>query len=81
VSATSVHIAPLRVKGRPPEFGTISTGKWKAFCVCNPTNDVGVLESYNGIPQLGVTCTVPTFTASGDYSIGVACYHWSPLTK
>ena len=56
-------------------------GKWKAFCVCNSTNDVGVLESFNGIPNLGITCTVPTFTAAGDYFGGAPCSDWSPLTK
>jgi hypothetical protein len=64
-----------------PPFGTIGTGKWKAFCVCNSTNQVGALESFNGIPNLGLTCTVPSFTNAGDYSLGVACYDWSPLTK
>ena len=64
-----------------PPFGSIGDGKWKSFCVCNPTDQVGVLESFNGIPTLGVTCTVPTFGAQGDYSGGGACYDWTPLPK
>lgn len=64
-----------------PPFGTIGTGKYKALCVCNGTEQVGVLESFNGIPNLGVTCTVPSFSANGDYNSGSACYDWTPLTK
>ena len=64
-----------------PPFGTIASGKWKALCVCNSNEQVGVLESFNGIPNLGITCTVPTFNAQGDYVIGSACYDWTPVTK
>ena len=64
-----------------PPFGTIGTGKFKAFCVCNSTERVGVLESFNGIPNLGITCTVPDFNPAGDYTGGGACYDWTPVTK
>ena len=75
-------VAPDRLvlKVAPP-FGTIASGKWKALCVCNPNEQVGVLESFSGIPNLGITCTVPTFNAQGDYVIGSACYDWTPVTK
>ncbi len=88
LTASLAEAAPLADKFKTavekkiaPPFGTVGTGKWKAFCVCNPTDQVGALESFNGIPNLGLTCTVPTFTAEGDYSFGAACYDWSPLTK
>ena len=64
-----------------PPFGTIGAGKWKALCVCNPTDRVGVLETFGGIPNLGITCTVPTFNAQGDFNSGTACYDWTPVTK
>jgi len=64
-----------------PPFGTIGTGKWKALCVCNSNERVGVLESFNGIPNLGITCTVPDFNPAGDYTGGGACYDWTPVTK
>ncbi len=64
-----------------PEFGTIGTGKWKALCACNTNDRVGALETFNGNPNLGITCTVPTFNAQGEYTFGAACYDWSPVTK
>jgi hypothetical protein len=72
--------ATVQSKVAPP-YGTINAGKWKAFCVCNTNNQVGVLESFNGIPHLGITCNVPTFTTQGDVSGAVACYDWTPVTK
>ena len=64
-----------------PPFRTIGSGKWKALCVCNSTNEVGVLESYGGNPTVGVTCTVPNFDPFGAYTGGVPCYDWTPVTK
>lgn len=64
-----------------PPFGTIGDGKWKAFCACNSSEQVGVLESFNGIPNLGITCTVPSFNVAGEYTGGGACYDWTPVTK
>ena len=64
-----------------PPFGTINTGKWKALCVCNPNERVGVVESFNGIPNLGVTCTVPDFNVDGSYNGGSACYDWTPIAR
>lgn len=63
------------------DAGSIGEGKWKAFCVCNPNERVGVIESFNGIPNLGVTCTVPDFNAQGEYVGGGACYDWTPMAK
>jgi hypothetical protein len=64
-----------------PPFGTLGSGKWKALCVCNTNDRVGAVESFNGNPNLNVTCTVPTFDGAGDYTFGFACYDWTPLTK
>lgn len=65
-----------------PEFGSIGEGKMKAFCVCNSTERVGVIESFNGVPNLGVTCTVPSFDATThEYNGGSACYDWTPMAK
>jgi len=64
-----------------PPFGTIGSGKFKALCVCNSTDEIGAVESFNGIPELGATCTVPSFAPDGSFSFGYACYDWTPLTK
>ena len=64
-----------------PPFGTIGDGKWKALCVCNSNDRVGGLETFNGIPNLGITCTVPNFDGAGNYVGGSACYDWTPVTK
>jgi len=88
-TAQAAHAGPLTAdsfrkaverKVAPP-FGTILTGKWKALCVCNPTDRVGAVESFGGNPQLGVTCTVPTFAADGSVSLTNACYDWTPIAK
>jgi hypothetical protein len=72
--------AAVQNKVAPP-YGSINSGKWKAFCVCNSNDQVGVLETFNGIPHLGITCNVPSFTAQGDVGGAVACYDWTPVTK
>jgi hypothetical protein len=59
----------------------VVTRLWKALCVCNPTDTVGVLESFNGLPNLGITCAVPGFDMAGNYNGGVACCDWTPVTK
>lgn len=64
-----------------PPFGTIGSGKFKGLCVCNSTDHIGALETFNGIPNLGLTCTVPNFNSAGEYTSGSACYDWTPLTK
>lgn len=72
--------AAVQRKVAPP-FGTLFDGKWKALCVCNSTDRVGVLETFGGIPNLGITCSVPTFSAGGEFASATACYDWTPVTK
>jgi hypothetical protein len=68
-------------KVTPPSATIGSAGQFKALCVCNATGEVGVVESFNGTPTLGVTCTVPTFDADGTFVAADDCDDWTPVTK
>ena len=64
-----------------PSGAVGSPGQFKALCVCNATDEVGVVESFNGTPTLEVTCTVPTFDADGTFVAADDCNDWTPITK
>ncbi len=70
-------------KNVAPPIGTLQgEGKWKALCVCNSVDAVGVLETNtSGIPRLGVACIVPNFNPDGSLGSTSPCLDWTPLTK